>query len=634
MRTTLIKSFATLFALLVFLTFGGVARAAPSCVGTFYYTGGAQTCTVPWTVSSIRVQLLGAGGGGGSSGLGPVYDGELSAGGRGGYTTGYVAVTPGQTLTVMVGQGGACGRNTPSYGGGGATNATSGSTTFVLGASGGGRSAIFNDSSTVLANELMTAGGGGGSVCHGQAGRGGHGGGDYGFPGLALNIPASYGAGLGGTQYSGGATTFDPLYSLVPGLTLASSGVRGSGGVPGVLVPVSGSLAGYTIVRGGGGGGGYYGGAGGETKGAMGPLGGGGGGGSGYCGGTGVTGCASYVYWGGVGTPYTAPAGTPADNGTVIIEAAAPAAETVTAPTISGPTTGATGSYYTYTFSDSVDSANNDIRYEVDWNNDSIVDEWAAPWLVSSGATASSDHPWSVAGVNVFKARAVSVTGIVSAWTTYSVTVSALTPTVLLTVSASTFTPGDPPIILSWSSSNSTSCAGTNMNTFGATAGNVTSVPTMDTTYRVTCAGPGGSASDSKTVTFVAGCVPTNLCSGSNVVNSCTGVTVQACAPGVCTSGACVAPGAVSVVGDLTATPARVRPNATTRLQWNVANAASCSVVGSNGDSWNLTQSSGSGEVSSPIVRITTYTLNCTGFDSSTVTQSTTVRLIPLIIEQ
>jgi hypothetical protein len=71
---------------------GGVSTTV-----TFNYsTSGNQSWTVPTGVTSATFYLIGAGGGGGIS----------FAGGGGGYATGSYAVTAGQTLTVIVGQGG------------------------------------------------------------------------------------------------------------------------------------------------------------------------------------------------------------------------------------------------------------------------------------------------------------------------------------------------------------------------------------------------------------------------------------------------------------------------------------------------------------------------------------------------
>jgi hypothetical protein len=138
-------------------------RAGNGCVGisykvnnvntveTFNYTGSDQSWTVPADVTSATFYLIGAGGGGG-----------IQAGGGGGYASGtYSSLTPGQVLTIIVGQGGGGVASTtrpgvsgypgqytpPTYGGGGRGGSYGGATANWF-ASGGGRSAIRLPSAT------------------------------------------------------------------------------------------------------------------------------------------------------------------------------------------------------------------------------------------------------------------------------------------------------------------------------------------------------------------------------------------------------------------------------------------------------------------------------------------------------
>jgi len=201
---------------------------------TFNYTGSDQSWTVPTGVTTATFYLIGAGGGG-----------SLYAGGGGGFATGSYAVTPGQVLKVIVGQGGGGvapvtltgvsgypGKYTSlTYGGGGRGGSYGGSTS-VWYASGGGRSAIrLPGSSTDLAT---AAGGGGGS--YGQCGFGG--GGTSGLP--LTKTSNTY---PGGTQTAGGTGG----YSI--------NGYPGTNGVA--------YQGGDSKDEGGGGGGGYFGGGGG-----------------------------------------------------------------------------------------------------------------------------------------------------------------------------------------------------------------------------------------------------------------------------------------------------------------------------------------------------------------------------------
>lgn len=177
-----------------------------------------------------------------------------ATGGGGGYTVGTILVTPGQVLTVIVGQAGFASLSNSTYGGGG-------SSAYLFEGSGGGRSAIRNASGV----ELLTAGAGGGGAYGTIGGAGG------GSSGEAGNHPIG---GTGGTQTAGGN---NPVNFATPGFHY-----RGG----------SGFLGG-----GPGGGSGWYGGGGGYGT--------AGGGGSGYCGGAGVSNC----------TTTTGVAATPANSG-------------------------------------------------------------------------------------------------------------------------------------------------------------------------------------------------------------------------------------------------------------------------------------------------------------------------------
>lgn len=216
----------------------------------FSYTGGNQSFVVPAGVTSVAVYAWGAGGSGGGSG------GEYS-GGSGGYISGTLATTPGETLTIIVGQGG---RNQTSdyrpldrnYAFGGGASGGGGNQYAYAYGSGGGRTAIRRGST-----ELATAGGGGGA---GYGGNGGAGGGSSGVAGTGGGGSGS--AGGGATQSAGGSAGSN-------GGEFGVAGIQFAGGY-------SGESPGGA--EGGGGGGGYYGGGGGGDNT-------GGGGGSGYVGG-------------------------------------------------------------------------------------------------------------------------------------------------------------------------------------------------------------------------------------------------------------------------------------------------------------------------------------------------------------
>jgi hypothetical protein len=215
-----------------------------------YSSSGNQSWTVPTGVSLIYVKLWGAGGGSAySTGDGP--------GGGGGFVSGFMNVTPGASLTIIVGRGGIGGTNSSAYSG---TPTTSPIVVYGGGGvsgegysgTGGGRSAIQITSGT----DAVTAGAGGGGGKNHPYFSGGGGGGLIGGPasqGLGVN------AGGGGTQVGGGVEIVagTPSALTTGGLYQGGKGYpTGSNGSPG-------------------GGGGYYGGAGGGISGADGGAGGG-----------------------------------------------------------------------------------------------------------------------------------------------------------------------------------------------------------------------------------------------------------------------------------------------------------------------------------------------------------------------
>lgn len=207
-------------------------------VPLFTYTGSAQTWTVPTGVTSIIIECWGAQGGIGGG----------SEGGRGGYAKGTLAVTPGETLNIYVGQMGGT-YTTGGWNGGGNGSYSGG----YSGGKGGGATDV-RKGGTALSNRVIVGGGGGGAGYNTGYTYQGVGGGLTGTDGYAdRNSSSSYYGyyGLGGTQTAGGT----------------SGGTLGQGG------GASGST--YT----GGGGGGYYGGGGGAGYSTQ------GGGGSGYIGG-------------------------------------------------------------------------------------------------------------------------------------------------------------------------------------------------------------------------------------------------------------------------------------------------------------------------------------------------------------
>jgi len=168
----------------------------------------------------------------------------VTTGGLGGRASAELALTPGATLTVVVGgAGGSVGvcSSFPEPGGVGGVNGGAPGGSGVCEAAGGGGASDVRIGGTVLSDRVLVAGGGGGAAnaffLGGDAADGGRGGGLSGQAG-----------GPSGTGGSGGDQT-GASGSGQPG-----NGSPGADGNPDDTFPVAG----------GGGGGGYYGGAGGQ----------------------------------------------------------------------------------------------------------------------------------------------------------------------------------------------------------------------------------------------------------------------------------------------------------------------------------------------------------------------------------
>ena len=250
------------YLLITFFTLVSYAARAQLTPVTFNYTGAVQSYTVPACVSSITVDVRGAAGGSVGPFVAPIDSTFQTCGGR---VQATITVTPGQVLSINVGDTGRSGNATDTskggYNGGGFAKNYVG----YAGGGGGGKSDI-----SVGGVPLVVAGGGGGEgydgACNPPSGylHGGVGGGLTGGSSEPHCGSGTTPAG-GGTQIAGGAG------GTYGGYTAGTSGAAGVGG---------NGLQGLS----GGGGGGYYGGGGGCWM--------GGGGGSSYT----VTGATGVIH--------------------------------------------------------------------------------------------------------------------------------------------------------------------------------------------------------------------------------------------------------------------------------------------------------------------------------------------------
>lgn len=259
---------------------------------SFAYTGEPQSFTVPAGVTAVDIAVSGASGGAyiiPPETLPPMFPedepielpGHTFAGGPGAkFTTESIVVTPGDSLTVIIGGAGV---DTTSNAGGG------------TGQGGGGGSFVYATPTTD--GLLVAAGGGGGS--------------GYGVPGGgATTSPA--GSGLGGSGGSGGSDSGGGggaglLGDGADGGQGNGPGPTSTGGSAGQAAPAftggsGGDLVGFNRP---GTAGGFGGGGGGGAGGYMGAGGGGGGGYTGGAGGAGGTGGGGMPVGGNGGASYS-----------------------------------------------------------------------------------------------------------------------------------------------------------------------------------------------------------------------------------------------------------------------------------------------------------------------------------------
>lgn len=145
---------------------GSVSFAVPSLDTS---AAGQHTWTVPPSITEVTFTVLGGVGAAGAGPIGGLVPDPLSpTGGVGAVVTGTVAVTPGEQLTLIVGQGGSTYAIDPAhtggqgYGNGGDATLTNAPYRFSHGGGGGGASAILR-----AGNPLVVAGGGGGGGARG-----------------------------------------------------------------------------------------------------------------------------------------------------------------------------------------------------------------------------------------------------------------------------------------------------------------------------------------------------------------------------------------------------------------------------------------------------------------------------------
>jgi hypothetical protein len=217
---------------------------------TFSYTGDVQTFVVPAGVTSLLIEAYGAQGGGSSGG---------EAGGLGARMTATYAVTPGQILSIVVGQQGLLqvgGNAQNSSGGGGGTFVyDNDGPTLLVAAAGGGGKCNYTGSTPLHADAAGQITTNGGASSDGNPGGTD---GNGGPAGIWSGNPCS-GGGTGWLTPGGGPFGGSGFSTWTGGIGFGGGGGGGTGGAGGF----GGGGGGGNHYGGGGGGGGYSGGGGG-----------------------------------------------------------------------------------------------------------------------------------------------------------------------------------------------------------------------------------------------------------------------------------------------------------------------------------------------------------------------------------
>lgn len=194
---------------------------SPVAGSQIYSTPGTYTFTVPSEVTRINAAIWGAGGGGAGS---PSTGVSGCGGGGGAFTLASLSTTPGRIISVVVGQGGSGGLNTPTAGtNGGASSVDSIS---AAGGAGGGTGGLNPGQGGAIytGTRLTTFPGGYGSGDSGTAGHPGSGGGSAGSGGAGGSSSSYYIPGTAGPDGGSGGGAAGGASGGNPG---------GVGGTPG-----------------------------------------------------------------------------------------------------------------------------------------------------------------------------------------------------------------------------------------------------------------------------------------------------------------------------------------------------------------------------------------------------------------
>lgn len=264
---------------------------------------------------------------------------------------------------------------------------------------------------------------------------------------------------------------------------------------------------------------------------------------------------------------------------------------TPNAPVITGPVSGEPDTSYTFSFR-ATDPDGDKIRYRVDWDSNRSADQiLPASGHVNSNTLLDALRSWASVGTYTFRAKTQDSHGALSGWTSHVITLGTDAPTPQC--SDGIDNDGDGLI-----DEDDFGCSGVGGG-----------------------GGPGYDPNDNSES-------PNPQCSdgidnnGNGLIDYPNDLT---CSSLLDNNEEALPPAALSL-----SAPSLTQPDTAVTLTWSATNAkaGSCSLFGTNGDSWTLSGTSGS-QTSSTLASETIFTLSCTDLNGDPVSTAVTVTLVP-----
>ena len=235
-------------------------------------------------------------------------------------------------------------------------------------------------------------------------------------------------------------------------------------------------------------------------------------------------------------------------------------------PIVTGESSVVAGNPYTVNFV-STDPDGDNLYYEIDWNDDSIADQRVpSSGYVAEGVSQSVIRTWSTPGSYTVNVRAVDQPGAISnwGWNTFEVTTPSATLDFQVSVNGGAYVASDQTIsstdtlAFQWSTTNVTSCTGTNLNTGGA-ANN----PNL----------PVATPSSGTIVTYTIDCTATD---GTTVTRTLNVTVASVPLPTVTVESR------VDGIGSWVAADRTIDAGQLVEMQWSSTNAVSCTGINAN----------------------------------------------------